>query len=185
MGNSRPLPKGGLMLGFVGNATWFGILLGFHVAGAIIGLGPAFAFSIIGPAIGKQENPAGSLALMKVMESIEKGMILPILGIVQLGSGIGLIFNRSLDVDFFGSHNRWLLGGILLYALALGLSIGIDAPAMGKLVHKAEKGEIDEEFGRLVKVTKTLGPVLSVLSVGIIILMVWKPGSGCGALLRC
>ncbi len=53
---------------FVYNDTWFALLLVLHVSGAIIGLGPSFAFSIIGPAIGKQEAPAASLALMKVME---------------------------------------------------------------------------------------------------------------------
>ena len=41
------------------------------------------------------------------------------------------------------------------------------------------------EFGRLVKVTQSFGPILTVLALAIMLLMVWKPGGGCGPLIRC
>jgi uncharacterized membrane protein len=174
------------MLGaFVFNSTWFTILLVLHVMGAIIGLGPTFGFAIIGPAIGKQEHPAASLALLKVMHAIEQKMVLPLLAVVQLVSGIGLIYNRHLDAGFFHSDRAWLLAGIGLYIVALGLAMGVDVPAMGKLIHKAEAGQIDDEFGRLQKRVQKLGPVLTVLALGIMILMIWKPGGHCGPLVRC
>lgn len=175
-----------MLASFVGDPTWFTILLVIHVMGAIIGLGPTFAFAIIGPAIGKQENPAASLALMKVMEKIERGLVIPILLIFQLGSGALLIFNRGLNHDFFSGRRAWLVAGIGIYLAAMVISMFIDVPAMGKLIHKAEHGEAgDPEFGRLVKLTQSLGPVLTVLAIAIMVLMIWKPGSGCGALLRC
>jgi hypothetical protein len=161
------------------------VLLVIHVFGAIMGLGPTFAFSIIGPAIGKQDNPAASLALMKVMEKIERGMVLPILLIFQLGSGIGLIFNRGLNHGFFDSNRRWLVAGIGLYVIAMAISLGIMTPGTSKLIHKAEHGEIDEEFGKLAKRNQMMGPVLTVIALGIMLLMVWKPGGGCGLLKRC
>ena len=49
---------------FVGNSSWFGVLIGIHVAGAIIGLGPTFAFPILG-AMGKKATPEGGLALLE------------------------------------------------------------------------------------------------------------------------
>jgi uncharacterized membrane protein len=175
-----------MLASFAGNPTWFTILLVIHVMGAIIGLGPTFAFAIIGPAIGKQESPAASLALMKVMEKIERALVIPILLVIQLGSGVLLIFNRGLQHDFFSSRRAWLLGGIGIYLAAMVISLFIDVPAMGKLIHKAEAGEAgDPEFGRLVKLTQSLGPVLTVMALGIMVLMIWKPGSGCGTLLRC
>jgi uncharacterized membrane protein len=174
------------MLGaFVFNATWFTVLLVLHVMGAIMGLGPTFGFAIIGPAIGKQEHPAGSLALLRVMHAIEQRMVLPILGVVQLVSGIGLIYNRGLNHHFFSSERAWLVAGIGLYIVALGLAMGVDVPSMGKLIHKAEAGQIDEEFGRLQKKVQMLGPVLTVLAVAIMVLMIWKPGGHCGPLVRC
>lgn len=171
---------------FVGNQTWFTVLLIIHVFGAIIGLGPSFAFSIIGPAIGKQESPAASLALMEIMEKIEKALVTPILLIVQLGSGILLIFNRGLNHDFFSSHRAWLLAGIGVYIVAMVIALGVNTPAMGKLIKMAKGGQAGTpEFGKLVKLTQAFGPILTVLALGIMLLMVWKPGSGCGALLRC
>src|SRR5439155_3299172 len=117
---------GNMVAAFVGNQTWFTVLLIIHVFGAIIGLGPTFAFSIIGPAIGKQDSPQASLALMEIMEKIEMAMVLPILLIVQLGSGILLIFNRGLNVGFFSSHRAWLLGGIGIYIVAMAISLGVN-----------------------------------------------------------
>jgi uncharacterized membrane protein len=174
-----------MLAAFVFNTTWFTILLVLHVMGAIIGLGPTFGFAIIGPAVGKQEHPAASLPLLKVMHAIEQKMVLPLLGVVQLVTGIGLIFNRGLNHHFFSSERAWLIAGIGLYIAALGIASGVDVPAMGKLIHKAEAGQIDEEFGRLQKRVQMLGPVLTVLALGIMILMIWKPGGQCGPLVRC
>jgi uncharacterized membrane protein len=175
------------MLGaFVFNQTWFTILLVVHVMGAIMGLGPTFAFSIIGPAIGKQEHPAGAVALMKVMEKIEKGLVLPILIFVQLSTGILLIYNRGLNHNFFSSHRAWLVAGIGIYIVAMAISLGVNSPALDKMIHMAEAGQANTpEFGRLVKVSQTMGPILTVLGLGIMVLMIWKPGGQCGPLLRC
>ncbi|HLW16435.1 MAG TPA: DUF2269 family protein [Actinomycetota bacterium] len=175
-----------MVAAFVGNQTWFTVLLVTHVFGAIMGLGPTFAFAIIGPAIGKQESPQASLALMEIMEKIEKGIVLPILLIFQLGSGILLIFNRGLNVGFFTSHRAWLLAGIGVYLAAMVISMFIDVPAMGRLIHMAKGGQAGTpEFAKNVKITQSLGPVLTVMALAIMLLMIWKPGSGCGALLRC
>ena len=171
---------------FVGNQTWFTVLLVVHVFGAIMGLGPTFAFAIIGPAIGKQESPQASLALMEVMEKIERGLVIPILLVIQLGSGILLIFNRGLNHGFFSSQKAWLVAGIGIYLAAMVISLFIDVPAMGKLIKMAKGGQAGTpEFAKNVKITQSLGPVLTVLALAIMLLMVWKPGSGCGQLLRC
>lgn len=174
-----------VLAAFVGNTTWFAVLLLLHVAGAIIGLGPTFAFSIIGPSIPKAGSPQGSMALMKIMLAIEEKLVVPVLVVIQLGSGVLLIFNRGLDKDFFSSHKIWLIAGILIYVAALGIATGVNAPAMKRMIAKGEKGEMDEEFGRLAKKMQMLGPVLTLLAVAIIVLMVLKPGGSCGDLYRC
>lgn len=175
-----------MLASFVGNQTWFTVLLVIHVFGAIIGLGPSFAFSIIGPAIGKQDSPQASLALMKIMEKIETALVTPVLLVVQLTSGILLIFNRGLNHDFFSSHRAWLLAGIGIYVVAMVLALGVNTPALKKMIHMAEGGQAQTpEFGRLVKRSQTFGPILTLLALGIMLMMVWKPGSGCGPLLRC
>jgi hypothetical protein len=37
-----------------------------------------------------------------------------------------------------------------------------------------------EEFVRLRTTSKMLGPIFGILTLAIVILMIWKPGSGCG-----
>jgi Predicted integral membrane protein (DUF2269) len=170
---------------FVFNDTWFTFLLLIHVSGAIIGLGPTFAFSIIGPAIGKQDSPAGSIALMKIMEKIELGLVTPILLTTQLASGVLLIFNRHLDAGFWTSSRRWLVAGIGVYIVAMTIALGVNTPALKKMIHKAERGEMDAEFGKLVKRSQMFGPILTLLGLAIMILMIWKPGGHCGPLIRC
>jgi hypothetical protein len=175
------------MLGtFVFNDTWFTFLLLIHVSGAIIGLGPTFAFSIIGPAIGKQEHPAGSMALMEIMEKMERGLIFPILLTTQLASGILLIFNRGLNHNFFSSSRAWLVAGIGVYIVAMAISLGINTPALVNMIKMAKGGQAGTpEFGKLVKRSQMFGPILTVLGLAIIILMIWKPGGHCGPLIRC
>lgn len=171
---------------FVGNQTWFTILLVIHVFGAIMGLGPSFAFSIIGPAIGKQETPQASMALMEIMEKIERGLVLPILLVIQLGSGILLIFNRGLNHGFFSGHRAWLVAGIGVYIVAMAISLGINMPNLAKMIHMAKSGQAGTpEFGKRVKTSQMFGPILTVLALAIMLLMVWKPGGGCGPLIRC
>src|SRR5438132_13165484 len=144
---------------FVFNDTWFTLLLVLHVSGAIIGLGPSFAFSIIGPAIGKQEAPAASLALMKVMEKIERGLVLPILIVVQLTTGILLIFTRQLDAGFFHSNRAWLLAGLGVYIVAMAIPLRVLVPAVAKLIHMAENGQAGSPgFVELVSPARPVGP---------------------------
>ncbi|MFN2615105.1 MAG: DUF2269 family protein [Actinomycetota bacterium] len=175
-----------LLASFSGNTSWFAIILTLHVFGAIVGLGPTFAFAIIGPAAGKQEHPAAGLALLEIMEKIERGMVIPILIVIQLGTGIALIFNRGLNHNFFTGHHGWLIAGILLYVLAMSIVFIIDLPAMGRAIRLAHEGKGGTpEFLAAVRIPQMLGPVLTIIGVAIIVLMVWKPGSGCGSLYRC
>lgn len=44
----------------------------------------------------------------------------------------------------------------------------------------AHAGEADSpEFGKLVARLDRFGPILAVLGVTLVVLMIWKPGSGC------
>lgn len=170
---------------FVGNDAWFTVLLVLHVAGAVIGLGPTFTFAILGPLAGKS-GPQGGLAILEGMHKIERGLVLPILLTVQLLTGIGLIFNRGLNEGFFDSRNTWLTTSLGFYAAAILLAIFKATPAIAKMIElgKAGKGGTPE-FVKYAGVNQKVGPILTLLSVAIIVLMVWKPGSGCGDLLRC
>lgn len=75
---------------FVGNQAWFAALLVIHTLGAIIGIGPAFAFGILG-AKAEKAGPEGAKALIGAMRTIEMGMLAPTVRFLQWTTGVGLI----------------------------------------------------------------------------------------------
>ena len=165
---------------FVGKQTWFAVLLVLHTLGAIVGIGPAFAFGIIG-ARAEKATPEGRLALVDVMHTIERGMLSPTVRFVQWTTGVGLIFNRELNHDFFSGRHAWLTVAILIYAILLVLGEVVYAPN-SKRLHDALKSGDSAAAEREFRLAKKLGPTAPILTVAIIVLMVWKPGSGCGTL---
>jgi hypothetical protein len=149
------------------------LLLLLHIGGAIVGFGPIFGFSIMGPLAGSLGGPQ-ALGIMKAMVKIQRGIVLP-LAIVQGITGVLLIVAAGWDADF-GSH-EWLWVSILLYLAALVIGIFVQRPTLGRMVDLAQGGKAGTpEFAALVGRSQRFGPVNAVLVVIIIILMVVKPG---------
>jgi len=169
---------------FVGNQVWFTILLVVHVAGAIAGIGPTFAFSVLGPNAGKA-GPNGGAALLRSLLDIEKKIVTPVALVTQPLSGALLIWNRGINTVFW--KEEWLWISIILFAAILYLSYLVDTPAIHRLVDAMEKGEAGTPaFQKDLAITQRLGPFFGIATIVIIVLMIWKPGSTCaGDLLRC
>lgn len=175
-----------LLGAFVGNDAWFAVLLSIHVAGAIIGLGPTFTFSVLGPMAEKATSPQGGLAIMEAMHKIEWRLVEPILLTTQPLTGALMIWNRGLNNDFFSWSRGWLIAALLMYVTATFLALRVLSPTSTRMIAMAKGGEAGSpEFMRLAGISKKVGPVLTLLGLGIIVLMVWKPGGECGPLIRC
>ena len=166
---------------FVFNQTWFVVLLVLHTIGAIVGIGPAFAFGIIGAKIEKATTTEARVALIDTMHSIEKGMLSPTVRFVQWTTGVGLIFNRGLDHGFFTKSHLWLTVSIALYIVLTVLGEALYAPNTKRLQRAAQAGD-SAAMDRELAIGKKLGPIAPLLTLVIIVLMVWKPGSGCATL---
>jgi len=149
------------------------ILLLIHVAGAIIGFGPTFAFAVIGPMAGKA-GPQGGLALLEAMDAIEHKLVLPVAIVVQPLSGLALIFVAGYNVNFFSHY--WLWIGIILYAIAFYLAVFGQKTRLTRMIELAKAGPPTPEFIATAKKVAQTGPIITVLLVVIIILMVSKPG---------
>ena len=108
--------------------SWFtALLLILHVGGAIIAFGPTFAFPIIGAAGGKE--PAHANFALRLNKRISDRLVIP-LAIFQGITGVLLIWNVGLNVFV----HLWLLLGIVLYVVALGIAFGNQLPATRKLI---------------------------------------------------
>jgi hypothetical protein len=170
---------------FAGNNTWFGILLGVHIAGAIIGLGPTFAFGIMA-GTAKKTSPERALGILEVTHAVQGKLVEPLVGGVQLVTGVGLIFNRGLQHGFFSHRNGWLIASLVIYATAMGISNGIQGPTMKKALALANDGKAGTpEFGGYIQRLGKFGPVLGILGFALVVLMIWRPGSGCSVPTVC
>lgn len=148
------------------------ILLVIHILGAIAGIGPTFAFGVIGAKAGKE--PGAALTLLEVMMDIEKKLVTPVALFTQPISGVLLITHFGYDKDFFS--NTWLVYSIVAFAAILIMSYGPNNKAVHRLVKAMRAGEMGTPtFLKDLKTTKTLGPIMGILTFTIVIMMVWKP----------
>ena len=157
---------------------WF---LFAHVFGAIIAFGPSFSMSIIGGMGGKE--PMHANFATRVAEAISQKRILP-LAVLHGITGVGLIITAQVDL----LNTRWLLSGIILYAIALGYAIGVQTPAVHHVIELtsggpptgagpasgAPVGPPPELLASVRKVQRG-GMILGLLITAIVFLMVLKP----------
>lgn len=153
---------------------YYEVLLLVHVISAIAGFGVTFSFGVLGPLAGKLGGPQG-LGLLKGIEKVVKTLVYPAI-VVQLLTGVLLIFEAGWDNDFF-SHT-WLWIAILIFLATVSIAVFLQAPTVEKMIELAESNQAQSpEFGKLAKGVAARGPILSVMLLVIIYLMVVKPGS--------
>ena len=153
---------------------YFKALLLIHIAGAIIGFGPTFAFALLGPMAAGRPGPGG-FALMEGMAAIAKRLVVPVAAFTQPVSGVLLILSAGWGRDFF-SH-AWLWISIAIFAVMFYLAVLVSRPRLDAMIRMAKEGKTDSaEFAAAAKWNKTLGPITTLMLVVIIFLMILKPG---------
>jgi uncharacterized membrane protein len=155
------------------------LFLFLHVMGAIAVFGPTFAFPVI--AGQAQKSPQNGHFAAVVSDLIERRIVIPG-AIVQGITGVALIL--IIGADLTSPAYRWLIGGIVLYLVAILFAIFVQARNAEKMVELTAGGPPPPgapagpppgvaETG---KKLQRGGMFLSVLIVLIVILMVTKPG---------
>ena len=158
----------------------FLILLFLHVGGAIVAFGPTFAFPILGPMAGK-EPPHVNFAL-RFQKRVATTLVIP-LALFQGVTGLLLIWKTGINL--LGTD--WLLVAIVLYVIALVLSIGFGLPTINKLIEATSAPTPSPPPGSpppsgppphiaaLVQRGRRIGYSQTALIVAIVFLMVTKP----------
>ncbi len=164
----------------------FPILLYAHVLGAISTFGPSFVFPLL--ARQSQRMPQGGHFAAVLGDIIERRIIIPG-AIVQGITGVGLaIILAGRGVDFSSAPFRWLAVGIVLYLIAVGYAIFVQAKLAERMVEitkgmsgpppaGAPAGPPPELIETAAKLQRG-GMVLTVLLVTIVFFMVVKPTLG-------
>jgi uncharacterized membrane protein len=158
------------------------VFLLLHVLGAIFVFGPSLAITFL--ANENRRLPGHGHFAAVVSDAIERKVVLPG-AVVQGITGLALIVIGGFDLT--QSANRWLIGGLILYAIAIVFAFAVQAPNAAKMVEltktpppapqpgEAPKGpppEIVALGGRLARG----GMFLTLMIVLIVSLMVLKPG---------
>jgi hypothetical protein len=168
----------------------FPYLLFLHVIAAIAGLGPTFAYPLIG-SMGATEPQHSNFGL-RVSKAISSRLVDPLAYSLAL-TGIGLIWSRSIPV--FEPAYRWLLVSIVLYAVAIVFARFVGRPTVLRLIELSgghsgrtipalaspgpgAAGAPPVEMIETVARAKRNGMILTVLTVAIVFLMVVKPSFG-------
>ena len=154
-------------------------LLFLHVLGAIIAFGPGFSFLILGPMAGAERQHANFA--LRFQQRAATRMIVP-LALFQGVTGLLLIWKTGINLF----TTIWLLVAIVLYVLALVLSIGVGLPTIARLVALTSAPPAQPQTGnapsgpppelpRLVRRGRLVGMTQTGLVVAIVFLMVTKP----------
>jgi uncharacterized membrane protein len=153
--------------------SYTAFLLFIHIGGAIIGLGPTFAFGVMGPMASREGGPA-AMGLMQAMVAIEKRLVYPVFLVTQPLTGVLLIFDRGYNRAFFDHH--WLVGAIVIYVVALYVAMFQSSPALARMIDLAQEGRAgSEEFEAHSRRPRVMGPILALMLVVIMFLMIVKP----------
>jgi uncharacterized membrane protein len=155
------------------------LFLFLHVMGAIAVFGPTFAFPVI--ASQAQKSPQNGHFAAVVSELIERRIVIPG-AVVQGITGVALIL--IIGADLTSPSYRWLIGGIILYLIAILFAIFVQAKNAEKMVELTAGGPPPPGAPAgpppgVVETGQKLqrgGMFLSVLIVLIVVLMVTKPG---------
>jgi hypothetical protein len=159
------------------------LFLFLHVMGAIVVFGPTFVFPIIANQVRKSPQNGPFAAVLG--EFIERRLVLPG-AVVQGITGVALIL--IIGADLTSSSYRWLVGGIILYLIAIGFAAFVQAPAAEHMVKLTSGGPPPgpppagapagppPEIAAAAQKLQRGGQLLAVLIVLIVLLMVTKPG---------
>jgi hypothetical protein len=163
-------------------------LLFLHVMAAIVAFGPTFAFSIIG-AMGGAEPQHANFAT-RVSHRIGEILVEPF-ALSMLLTGALMIW--AAEIPLLDRSTRWLVLAIVLYLVALGLSLFVSRPTVKRIIAfsggeggapaagpptGSAAGPPPPELLRAVGTVQRVGMILTVLLVAIVFLMVVKPDFG-------
>jgi uncharacterized membrane protein len=144
------------------------VLKFFHVLFAIVAVGFNASYGIwLARAAKERDHEAFALRGVKLLDDRFAN---PAYGLL-LVTGLLMVWVGDLDLTQF-----WLLAGLVLYAVAVGLGLFVYTPTLRAQISTLESsGAGSPEFRALSKRGTTVGIVLAVDVIAIVFLMVTKP----------
>jgi uncharacterized membrane protein len=154
-------------------AVWVRLLLFAHVLGAVVALGFSLSYGLW-LSRGEVEGAERRAFALRTVSWIDRRVTTPAY-VVQLVTGLALVF--LIDASLLRA--AWLELSIGLYAAIVILAMAVYAPAYRRQTALAERlaaGEpVEPEYAVAAGRATRFGVLVTLLTVLILFLMVWKP----------
>jgi len=153
------------------------LLLVLHVLGAVVALGFSLSYGLW-VRRGEADGPQGRAFALRTVSWIDRRITTPAF-IAQLITGLLLV----ATIDWDPLRQAWLELSLGIYVLLTVLAITVYAPSFRKQREIAEaiaeggaEGGADESaYAAAASKATTWGVIVTVLTLVIVVLMVWKP----------
>lgn len=165
-------------------STPYNIVLLLHILAAIIGFGGVILNGVYA-ARARQLPPEQNLAVMEVNSFVSMKVAEIFIYLVPI-FGLGLV---SMSKGAYRWGDLWVWLSIVLYVLSLGVSHGLLMPTVKRMLNLQRElvaagppiGGPPPQVAQLEAMGKRVGGASMLLNtslVVILVLMIWKPGSG-------
>jgi len=153
----------------------FRIFLFLHVLAAIAAFGPGFAAAVAGPMVAREPQHANFYARTQL--TVNTRLVTP-LALSMAVTGIAMILVRGWSN--VAGNSYWLPTAIVLYVIAIGYALAVQAPAGRTLVEltsapPAPGSGPNPQIPATAKRLRQGGMILGLLVTVIVFLMVTKP----------
>ncbi|TME62531.1 MAG: DUF2269 family protein [Chloroflexi bacterium] len=143
-----------------------------HVLLAIIAVGFNATYGVWLATVATQPTPTQSFVLRGV-KRLDDWFANPAYVLLAV-TGLAMVFVGDLRLTTF-----WIAGGIVLWAIAVGLGFFVYTPMLRQQIRELESsGPESEEYRRQAANARFIGIVLAVIVVVIVFFMVTKPTLG-------
>jgi hypothetical protein len=156
------------------------VVLLLHILCAIVGLGGVMLNGIYGVSTRKAVGRGATVLVQANAKATKIAEFfiyaVPVFGFALIG----------MSDDAWGFDQTWIWLSVVVYAIALAISVGLLLPAFrqfSQTITGLEAGTIvpsaavDAGLDGLLKKQAVMGSTLHVITVVILVLMIWKPGA--------
>lgn len=147
----------------------YDILQFIHVAAAVLWVGGATLFHLIGERAAASDDPARVQALLNDSEHLAKKFFMPASLTVLI---FGIITTINGDIGF---EEPWIVGAIVGIIVSIVIGAGIIGPTSAKLAARMQTSGLDDEVRAGLNKIRNMSRIDLVILFVIVFLMVTKP----------
>ena len=147
--------------------SWYLVLKFIHIASAITAVGANVTYGVWNARIGR--DPSHTSFALKGIKFLDDRIANPAYGVLFI-TGLIMVF-----AGHFG-FALWVIVAIVLFIAVAAIGGAVFTPLLRNQIKLADGGDTTSaEFSRLANRSRTLGPVLGILTFAILMMMVFKP----------